>query len=113
MKLELEFKTYEIAKYNPIKNYEGKLIVALPDKDGNYTLYIHFKNGLGLESMNRFNLHEAYLLIERYGKCLEYEDHELYLQVSNEVLDQPGILNRRLKNKLRASGRYWRKGDGA
>jgi hypothetical protein len=104
---ELTFRTYEVAKHNPFERFpEGKYIVAEADQDGMYALHIRFDNGLGLSSVNKMTLHEAANLAIRYQEGLGLPKSSVWFDLPDHVLEQPAILNRRLKEHLRRKGLY-------
>jgi hypothetical protein len=107
--MKLEFRTYELSSHNPLEMFPGKLIVALADSEGKYTLHVHFKNGLGLESINRLTLHEASELVFRYAEGLEYPKQAVWIDLPDHVLEQPNIMNFKLKKQLQEIGLYWKR----
>lgn len=106
------FATYEIQKHNPIEKYKGKKIVALADAEGNYTLYVHLDNGLGLSTTEKLSLHEVAYLAYGYADELEFMNNMVYIDLPHHVLNQPSIFSRKLKKDLKKRGLYWSTRNG-
>lgn len=106
---KMKFKTYELSEHNPFNQLsEGKLIALEADEEGLYSIHIRFKNGLGLTSKEKVTLHKAVTaalyLIDDMGLSVK----NLWLDLPNHVLEEPGILNRKLKDMMTRKGLYWK-----
>ncbi|WP_068778193.1 hypothetical protein [Paenibacillus sp. GM2] len=106
---KVDFHTYEVSAHNPFECYpEGKYIIAAADDDGRYELHIRHTNGLGLTSKNKMTLLEAVTLSFHFRDELSLPASAIWIDLPNHVLDQPIILNRKVKEMMKRLGMYWK-----
>lgn len=102
----MRFKIYDTAQEDPFDRFPRCLIAAVADDDGRYTLHIKLPNGQGLTSVDKFPLHEACLLAYDYADALGYSTRDVWIHLTERVLDEPAVLNRALKKRLQQKGLY-------
>ena len=105
----VDFKTYFADEAPEFADWPERLVIwARADENGEYTLWMRFKNGLGLISASKYSLQEAIRLVESFKRDLDLSDREIKIDITADVLEQPHVLNRRLKKHLQRRGMYWK-----
>lgn len=102
----MKFKIYDATKESPFDRFPRCLIAAVADEEGRYTLHIKLPNGQGLTSVDKFSLHEACQLAYDYANALGYSTRDVWIHLTERVLDEPALLNRALKKSLQRKGLY-------
>ena len=103
----VNFKTYWADEAPEFANWPEHLVIwARADENGAYTLMMRFENGLGLISASKYSLYEALRLVESFKHDLDLTDREIEIDITAAVLEQPHVLNRRLKKRMQSRGVY-------
>lgn len=103
----VEFKTYLADEAPEFADWPEHLVIwARAGESGEYTLWMRFKNGLGLISTSKYSLYDALNLVESFKRTLELSDREIEIDITAAVLEQPHVFNRRLKKRMQSRGVY-------
>lgn len=107
---KITLNNYELAKHNPFERFPpGKYFVAEAHDDGTYTVHVRFDNGLGVSTEEKIELLEALRLINRWQGVLEMPNNTVWVDLPDHVLNEPNILNKKLKEMLKKMGLYWKR----
>lgn len=103
------FRNYEIVKHNPFERFPPeKYIAAEADEAGEYTVHVRYKNGLGQSIVEKLTLFEAATLAFRFQDGLGLPQDSVWIDLPDHVINEPSILNRRIKDNLKKKGLYWK-----
>lgn len=106
----ITINNYDLAEHNPFERFpSGKYFVAEAHNDGKYTVHVRFDNGLGVSTEEKVDLREAMRLIIRWQGALEMPNNTIWVDLPDHVLNEPNILNKKLKEKLKRKRLYWKK----